>query len=83
MKPLKATLSLVAVISLFVGAIWQSPASAATSPVLSSLGRILDPSVLEIPAAVDVDDAGNVYVSDVFFLSPVKGIQHHVSRHFP
>ncbi|MBW6510968.1 MAG: PEGA domain-containing protein [Desulfuromonadaceae bacterium] len=64
MKPLKATLSLIAVISLFVGAIWQSPASAATSPVLTPLGRFLDYSVIEVPSAIDVDDAGNIYVVD-------------------
>lgn len=72
MKPLKATLSLIAVISLFVGAIWQSPASAATSPVLTPLGRFLDYSVIYTPTAVDVDGAGNLYVLDPLDKKVVK-----------
>jgi DNA-binding beta-propeller fold protein YncE len=53
---------LAAVISLLLGVIWHTPASAAVAPVIKSLGRISQG--LSVPGRLDVDEAGSVYVAD-------------------
>mgnify|MGYP001087331946 CR=1 FL=1 len=55
---------LVTVFSLFlVFAIWLTPASANTPPVFTSIGQLRAPG-MGTPAAMDLDDAGNLYVAD-------------------
>jgi hypothetical protein len=53
---------LLAVISLFSGVIWLSPATATAAPTILPLGQITEG--LRGPTMLDLDAAGNLYVAD-------------------
>lgn len=63
MKGPTSKIYLVVVISLLLSAISHSVSSAAVAPVITPLGRITEQ--LQAPGRIDVDSAGNLYVSDV------------------
>lgn len=63
MERILSTRSLVTVISLLLIVIWLSPAFAAP-PAFESLGQ-LTAQDLRVPGAMDLDEAGNLYVADV------------------
>jgi len=63
MKQSYSTFNLVAVISLLLGVIWLSPARAAVAPVFEPLDQIRANGMLVV-GAMDMDDAGNLYVAD-------------------
>lgn len=74
MKRLRSTTSLITVISLFLCAIWLRPVSAADVPTFSSLGQIRAEGMF-VPSAMDLDEAGNLYVADarsrsIFIFNP-------------
>ena len=62
MKRFFFAVCLVAVISLLSGVIWPNRADAAL-PTLASLGR-LTADGLNVPMAMALDGAGNLYVAD-------------------
>ena len=64
MKQSYSTFSLVTVISLLLGVIWLSPARAAVAPVFEPLAQIRVPGVMFVVGAMDMDEAGNLYVAD-------------------
>jgi len=57
--------SLIAMVALVIGVIFQGVSHGAAMPVLESLGQIKDLSVMRTPLMIDVDAAGNLYVSDI------------------
>jgi len=61
MKRIQSVLTLLSAISLLLGVIWLDPACAA--PTFTSLGQIKAEG-LQVPGAMDLDDAGNLYVAD-------------------
>ena len=63
MKQSYSTFNLVTVISLLLGVIWLSPARAAVPPVFEPLDQIRANGMLVV-GAMDMDDAGNLYVAD-------------------
>jgi len=58
----RALVSLVAVVSLSLGAIWPNLASAAGAPAVQSLGALQEG--LRVPGKLDLDAQGNLYVAD-------------------
>jgi len=58
----RALVTLVAVISLSIGAIWPNEAPAATAPAVQSLGALQEG--LYVPGKLAIDASGNLYVSD-------------------
>ncbi|MBW2690203.1 MAG: NHL repeat-containing protein, partial [Deltaproteobacteria bacterium] len=63
MKRSYSVSSLITVISLLLGVIWLSPALAADVPTFAPLGQITAEG-LRVPGAMDLDEAGNLYVAD-------------------
>ena len=63
MKQSYSTFSLVTVISLLLGVIWLNPARAAVAPVFEPLGQIRASGMLVV-GAMDMDEAGTLYVAD-------------------
>lgn len=63
MKRAYSMSSLITVISLLFGVIWLSPALATAAPAFASLGQIKMEG-LQVPGAMDLDGAGNLYVTD-------------------
>ncbi len=63
MKRFNSMSSLITVISLFFGVIWLSPVFAAGTPTFTSLGQLVAEG-LQVPGAMDLDEAGNLYVAD-------------------
>lgn len=63
MKQFHSISGLVTAISLLLSVIWLSPALAVAAPTFVSLGQ-LKAEGLRVPGAMDLDEAGNLYVAD-------------------